>query len=47
MSIDSIWYEVHVDSTEQRIVGEIFPEQGEVTPEILDKIKFMVAKMDN
>jgi hypothetical protein len=47
ISIDHVWYEVHVNATKQRAVGEIFPEYGEVTPEIMDKIKVMVAKMDN
>jgi hypothetical protein len=47
ISINHVWYEVHVNATEQRTVGEIFPEYGEVTPEIMDKIEAMVAKMDN
>ena len=47
ISINHVWYEVHVNATEQRSVGQIFPEYGEVTPEIMDKIEAMVAKMDN
>ena len=32
---NGIWYELHVDATEQRFLTEVFAERGEVTAELL------------
>ena len=32
---EGIWYEIHVDATEQRFFKEVFAESGEVTAELL------------
>ena len=32
---EGIWYEIHVDATEQRFIKEVFAERGEVTAELL------------
>jgi hypothetical protein len=45
--INDIWYEVHIDATEQRYIMEVYPERGEVTDEILNQLIDEVDKIDN
>jgi hypothetical protein len=45
--LNGVWYELHVDATEQRKIFEIFAERGEVTEEIWDELQEEVDKIDN
>jgi len=47
ISYNHIWYEVHVDSTGEREIEEIFAEYGEVTPEIYKHLEKVVSEIDN
>jgi hypothetical protein len=42
-----IWYEIHVDSTEQREIFNVFAESGEVTDEIRTELQAEVDKINN
>ena len=39
---NGIWYELHVDATEQRFIKEVFAESGEVTQELLAHFEAVV-----
>jgi len=45
--LNGVWYELHVDATEERFIMEIFAEKGEVTDEIRKALEEAVAKIDN
>ena len=45
--LNGVWYELHVDATEQREIFQIFAEKGEVTKEIWDELQKEVDKIDN
>jgi len=47
ISYKGIWYEVHVDSTEERKIEKTFAEYGEVTPEIYKHLEQVISKIDN
>ena len=47
ISYNHIWYEVHVDATEERKIFETFAEYGEVTPEIYKHLEEVISKIDN
>ena len=42
-----IWYEIHVDSTEQREIFNVFTESGEVTDDIWAELQEEVDKINN
>lgn len=44
---NGVWYEIHVDATEERYIMEVFAESGEVTDEILEALEEEVSKIDN
>ena len=39
---EGIWYEIHVDATEQRFIKEVFAESGLVTAELLAHFESVV-----
>ena len=39
---NGIWYELHVDATDQRFITEVFAESGEVTQELLAHFEAVV-----
>ena len=47
ISYKGIWYEVHVDATEERKIYDTFAESGEITPEIYKHLEEEVSKIDN
>ncbi len=44
---NGVWYELHVDATEERFIMDIFAEKGEVTDEIREALEKAVANIDN
>lgn len=42
-----IWYELHVDSTEEREIYDVFAEKGEITKELRDHFDEVVKNIDN
>ena len=47
ISYNGIWYEVHVNATEEREIYDTFAEYGEVTPEIYKHLEKVVSEIDN
>ena len=52
ISYNGVWYEVHVDATEERRVFDIFAEYsdkltGDIPEDALDYISDTVSKIDN
>ena len=45
--LNGVWYELHVDATEERFIMDIFAEKGEVTDEIREALEKAVANIDN
>ena len=44
---DGIWYEIHVNATEQRFIKEVFAETGEVTAELLAHFEEVVDNINH
>ena len=44
---NGIWYELHVDATEQRFLTEVFAERGEVTAELLAHFQEVVDNINH
>ena len=44
---NGIWYEVHVDATEERKIERVFAESGDVTDEITDQLNLIIKNLDN
>ena len=44
---DGIWYEIHVNATEQRFIKEVFAERGEVTPELLAHFEEVIDNINH
>ena len=44
---NGIWYELHVDATEQRFLTEVFAERGEVTAELLAHFREVVDNINH
>ncbi len=47
ISYNGVFYEVHVDATEERSIFDVFAESGEVTEEIRKHLDEVVSKIDN
>jgi hypothetical protein len=44
---DGIWYEIHVNATEQRFIKEVFAETGEVTAELLAHFEEVIDNINH
>jgi hypothetical protein len=44
---DGIWYEIHVNATEQRFIKEVFAETGEITPELLAHFEEVIDNINH
>ena len=44
---NGIWYELHVDATEQRFLREVFAESGEVTPDLMAHFDAVVDNINH
>jgi hypothetical protein len=47
ISYNGVYYEVHVDATDERSIFDVFAESGEVTDEIRTHLDEVVSKIDN
>lgn len=39
---DGIWYELHVDATEQRFLKQVFAERGDLTSDLMEHFESVV-----
>jgi len=44
---EGIWYELHVDATEQRFIKDVFAERGEITPELFEHFEEVVEGINH
>lgn len=44
---EGIWYELHVDATEQRFIKEVFAESGEVTSDLMAHFESVVDNINH
>ncbi len=44
---EGIWYEIHVNATEQRFIKEVFAEAGEVTSELLAHFEEVIDNINH
>ena len=44
---NGIWYELHVDATEQRFIKEVFAESGEVTSDLMAHFESVVDNINH
>jgi hypothetical protein len=44
---EGIWYEIHVNATEQRFIKEVFAETGEVTAELLAHFEEVIDNINH
>ena len=47
ISYNGVYYEVHVDATDERSIFDVFAESGEVTDDIRTHLDEVVSKIDN
>jgi hypothetical protein len=44
---EGIWYEIHVNATEQRFIKEVFAETGKVTSELLAHFEEVIDNINH
>jgi hypothetical protein len=44
---EGIWYEIHVNATEQRFIKEVFAEAGEITAELLAHFEEVIDNINH
>ncbi len=44
---NGIWYELHVDATEQRFLKEVFAESGDVTSDLMAHFESVVDNINH
>ena len=44
--LNGVWYEIHVDATKQRVIIDVFSENGEVTGKIWNELQKEVDKIE-
>jgi hypothetical protein len=44
---EGIWYEIHVNATEQRFIKEVFAETGEVTADLLAHFEEVIDNINH
>lgn len=44
---NGVWYELHVDATEERTVFDVFAEKGKVTDEMRNHFDEVVSKINH